>query len=396
MRECVANAYNVTENEVNYTMVNDMGLQLGNEESSICREDDESRLVCHFPQYFTLCILLVMMSCAVFQQISSLTKMCFLLLMGMVYILLMELVTVNLYDNHDLLQRAHAEMSEEDYIPLKVTTPVILIVYVIALWIHGRQVESTTRLDFLWKRQATEEKEETEKLQAHNKSLLNNILPSFVAEHFMKTSSSDMDLYHCANEFVAIMFASITNFSDFYVELEANNEGVECLRLLNEIIHDFDSILNEEQFRQIEKIKTIGSTYMAASGLTDETFDKENNTHVTAIAEFAFRLQAQLKYVNQHSFNNFKMRIGLNVGPVVSGVIGARKPQYDIWGNSVNVASRMDSTGVPDKIQVTYDMQKLLASKGYHLEERGVVKVKGKGDMVTYFLLEPPNSKDKR
>lgn len=81
---------------------------------------------------------------------------------------------------------------------------------------------------------------------------------------------------------------------------------------------------------------------------------------------------------------------------MVSGVIGARKPQYDIWGNSVNVASRMDSTGVPDKIQVTYDMQKLLSSKGYHLEERGVVKVKGKGDMVTYFLLGAPNTKDKR
>lgn len=75
--------------------------------------------------------------------------------------------------------------------------------------------------------------------------------------------------------------------------------------------------------------------------------------HVTAMADYALRLREQLAVVNEHSFNNFRIRIGINVGPVVAGVIGARKPQYDIWGNAVNVASRMDSTGVLDKIQVT-------------------------------------------
>lgn len=74
--------------------------------------------------------------------------------------------------------------------------------------------------------------------------------------------------------------------------------------------------------------------------------------HVTAMADYALRIREQLAEVNEHSFNNFRMRIGINVGPVVAGVIGARKPQYDIWGNAVNVASRMDSTGVLDKIQV--------------------------------------------
>ena len=83
-----------------------------------------------------------------------------------------------------------------------------------------------------------------ETLKTHNKRLLNNILPSFVAEHFLKNQdkTKDMELYHRANDFVAVMFASITNFSEFYVELDANNEGVECLRLLNEIIHDFDDV----------------------------------------------------------------------------------------------------------------------------------------------------------
>lgn len=168
------------------------------------------------------------------------------------------------------------------------------------------------------------------------------------------------------------MFASIPNFSEFYVELEGNNEGVECLRLLNEIIADFDEILSEDQFKYIEKIKSTGATYMAASGLsvlpcyyiaawsncfllglTQTTCDMQGYRHVTAMADYALRLREQLAEVNEHSFNNFRIRIGINVGPVVAGVIGARKPQYDIWGNAVNVASRMDSTGVLDKIQVS-------------------------------------------
>lgn len=148
------------------------------------------------------------------------------------------------------------------------------------------------------------------------------------------------------------MFASIPNFSEFYVELEGNNEGVECLRLLNEIIADFDEILSEDRFKYIEKIKSTGATYMAASGLTQSTCDMQGYRHVTAMADYALRLQEQLAEVNEHSFNHFRIRIGINVGPVVAGVIGARKPQYDIWGNAVNVASRMDSTGVLDKIQV--------------------------------------------
>ena len=135
------------------------------------------------------------------------------------------------------------------------------------------------------------------------------------------------------------------------MELESNNEGVECLRLLNEIIADFDEILEEDCFRCIEKIKSTGATYMAASGLADQT-STIDNMHVEAMAMYALRIREQLNYVNEHSFNNFKIRIGINIGPIVAGVIGAKKPQYDIWGNAVNVASRMDSTGVIGKIQV--------------------------------------------
>ncbi|XP_014258367.2 adenylate cyclase type 6-like [Cimex lectularius] len=121
-------------------------------------------------------------------------------------------------------------------------------------------------------------------------------------------------------------------------------------------------------------------------GLTKATCDMKDLKHVTAMADYALRIKEQLSYVNQHSFNNFRIRIGINIGPVVAGVIGSRKPQFDIWSNAVNVASRMDSTGIVDKIQVTQEVYTILAARGYPLTCRGTIQVKGKGDMVTYFL----------
>ncbi|KAJ8971126.1 hypothetical protein NQ314_000858 [Rhamnusium bicolor] len=259
---------------------------------------------------------------------------------------------------------------------------IILVGFVIALILHGQQTEATYRLDFVWKQQATEEKEDMEHLEAYNRKLLANILPVHVAEHFLNSPKNNDELYHEQCDFVCIMFASIPNFSEFYVELEGNNEGVECLRLLNEIIADFDELLSEEQFKYIEKIKSTGATYMAASGYR----------HVTAMADYALRLKELLEEVNEHSFNHFRIRIGINVGPVVAGVIGARKPQYDIWGNAVNVASRMDSTGICDKIQITSEVNQILQAKGYPTTCRGAIEVKGKGSMETFFLEGPSKS----
>ncbi|XP_075990387.1 adenylate cyclase type 6 isoform X2 [Anticarsia gemmatalis] len=266
------------------------------------------------------------------------------------------------------------------------TNIVIAVGATVALLLHSQQTESTYRLDFIWKLQANDEKEDMEHLEAYNRKLLANILPEHVAQHFLNSDKNIDELYHEQCESVCVMFASIPNFSEFYVELEGNNEGVECLRLLNEIIADFDEILAEEQFRYIEKIKSTGATYMAASGLTAATRDLRGFRHVTAMADYALRLREQLQYVNEHSFNSFRIRIGINIGPVVAGVIGARKPQYDIWGNAVNVASRMDSTGLLDHIQVTQEVYDILSTRGYRLRCRGTIDVKGKGNMVTFFL----------
>uniref|UniRef100_A0A8P4KHD7 Adenylate cyclase type 5 n=1 Tax=Dicentrarchus labrax TaxID=13489 RepID=A0A8P4KHD7_DICLA len=392
LRDCIKRELNISLDSVNICHARLLNFSLDTQHSPCA----DNALICSFPEYFSSCVLLSLLASSVFLQISSIGKLFLMLFIELLYILILEVPTVNLFDNQDLLVMANPRFRGcvmDSKVPLKIMTPVVITVFVLALYLHAQQVESTARLDFLWKLQATEEKEEMEELQAYNRRLLHNILPKDVAAHFLQRERRNDELYYQSCECVAVMFASISNFSEFYVELEGNNEGVECLRLLNEIIADFDEIISEEQFRQLEKIKTIGSTYMAASGLNDSTYDKVGRSHIRALADYAMRLMDQMKYINEHSFNNFKMKIGLNIGPVVAGVIGARKPQYDIWGNTVNVASRMDSTGVPERIQVTADLHQVLSSYNYTLEYRGVVTVKGKGEMMTYFLTSgPPNS----
>uniref|UniRef100_A0AAX7SM15 adenylate cyclase n=2 Tax=Astatotilapia calliptera TaxID=8154 RepID=A0AAX7SM15_ASTCA len=196
--------------------------------------------------------------------------------------------------------------------------------------------------------QAEEERDGMEKVKLDNRRILFNLLPAHVAQHFLMSNPRNMDLYYQSYAQVGVLFASIPNFNDFYIELDGNNMGVECLRLLNEIIADFDELMDKECYKDIEKIKTIGSTYMAAVGLNK----KSVYDHLSTIADYAIEMFDVLDEINYQSYNEFVLRVGINVGPVVAGVIGARRPQYDIWGNTVNVASRMDSTGVPGKIQV--------------------------------------------
>ncbi|XP_063550088.1 adenylate cyclase type 6 isoform X2 [Gorilla gorilla gorilla] len=400
IRTCAARMLNLTPADITACHLQQLNYSLGLD-APLC---EGTMPTCSFPEYFIGNMLLSLLASSVFLHISSIGKLAMIFVLGLIYLVLLLLgPPATIFDNYDLLLGVHGLASSNETfdgldcpaagrVALKYMTPVILLVFALALYLHAQQVESTARLDFLWKLQATGEKEEMEELQAYNRRLLHNILPKDVAAHFLARERRNDELYYQSCECVAVMFASIANFSEFYVELEANNEGVECLRLLNEIIADFDEIISEERFRQLEKIKTIGSTYMAASGLNASTYDQVGRSHITALADYAMRLMEQMKHINEHSFNNFQMKIGLNMGPVVAGVIGARKPQYDIWGNTVNVSSRMDSTGVPDRIQVTTDLYQVLAAKGYQLECRGVVKVKGKGEMTTYFLNGGPSS----
>ncbi|XP_069987420.1 adenylate cyclase type 3-like [Penaeus vannamei] len=201
------------------------------------------------------------------------------------------------------------------------------------------------------------------------------------------------ELYSQSYEEIGVLFASMPNFGDFYSEESVNNQGLECLRFLNEVISDFDGLLESVQFHDIIKIKTIGSTYMAASGLNPSRQVKEDDpvkvrwAHLALLVDFAFELVRALQSINEQSFNHFVLRMGINHGPITAGVIGARKPHYDIWGNTVNVASRMESTGKAGCIQVTEETTKILQHFGYVFEQRGLIAVKGKGELMTYYLV---------
>ncbi|XP_016955840.1 adenylate cyclase type 2 isoform X2 [Drosophila biarmipes] len=274
----------------------------------------------------------------------------------------------------------------------------LLLVIILVLHTLDRQGEYVARTDFLWKAKLKVEQEEVETMRGINKILLENILPAHVATHFLHLERST-ELYHESYSCVAVMFASIPNYKEFYDETDVNKQGLECLRLLNEIICDFDKLLLKPKFSGIEKIKTIASTYMCASGLrpgkedgaTDEKRTEEHN--VVILVEFAIALMSILDSINRESFQRFRLRIGLNHGPVIAGVIGAQKPQYDIWSNTVNVASRMDSCGVMGRLQTTENTAKILMAAGYECECRGLTYVKGKGNLVTYFVKTPFDGK---
>lgn len=277
-----------------------------------------------------------------------------------------------------------ASNKEEDISKTAVMV-LLLMVFLIMVTYHARLVEVTSRLDFLWKQQAERELADMMETRANNTQLLKNILPDHVAHHFLEEDRPTEELYSQSRDKVGVMFASIPNFTEFYSE--DINKGMECIRLLNEIIADFDELLDEPRFKCIEKVKTVGATYMAASGLNpSQKVEEDEYEHVCALVDFALAMKTRLEDVNKHSFNNFYLRVGISCGPLVGGVIGARKPVYDVWGNTVNEASRMDSTGTMGKIQVPKETSVILEKRGYQVQLRGVVAVKGKGDMETYYV----------
>nr|XP_057913497.1 adenylate cyclase type 8 isoform X2 [Doryrhamphus excisus] len=366
-----------------------------------------SLTVCSFPEVFVLSGVIAMVTCAVFLRLNSLLKLAVLLLAVAVYSYLIHLAFLSLA-RHDMLHRSH-------YVRRKWTAILLLVMFIVAVFYNGRQWEATARLDFLWRLQAQQEVEDMRELREHNECLLHNILPVHVARHFLERSKNDEELYSQSYDEVGVMFASIAGFNEYFEQKEVRHEGVDCLRLLNEIIAGFDELLEESYFDYVEKIKTIGSCYMAASGLAPDgqvgqthflrffkcvcelfsdlsllqsSMDEWN--HLSELVLFAMAMQETLKEINRHSAKDFQLRVGIAHGPVVAGVIGASKPQYDIWGSTVNLASRMESTGVSGRIQVPEATRKILMEWGFSLELRGEIFVKGvsecQGKVRTYFI----------
>ncbi|XP_053957925.1 adenylate cyclase type 3 [Anastrepha ludens] len=340
-----------------------------------------------YPSYMSNFAVLILIATAVIAQLTHVTKI----------VLMVVFTALHCYCNIFLLSDLYTyedELASNPAIPISVALSTVLIMVTLALSFFARHMDREDRVIFKWKTEVAEQREMATDMRQRNEALVYNILPVHVAEHFMKnTKRSHDDLYSQSYAEVGVLFASMPNFSDFYSEETVNNQGLECLRFLNEVISDFDALLELPQFQDIIKIKTIGSTYMAASGINSNRISQPDDpitkrwAHLAILVEFALELKKALQGINEQSFNHFVLKMGINHGPITAGVIGARKPHYDIWGNTVNVASRMESTGKAGAIQVTEETCNILQEFGYTFQQRGLVSVKGKGQLMTYYLM---------
>ncbi len=208
--------------------------------------------------------------------------------------------------------------------------------------------------------------------QEKSERLLLNILPKSIVTQLKEEQNAIAEQFDEAT----FLFADLVGFTG----LSAPMTPEEVVKLLNEIFSTFDQIVERQG---LEKIRTIGDSYFVAGGLPVRRED-----HAEAIADMALEMQEKISRFQWSNGESIKLRIGINTGgPVVAAVIGIKKFAYDVWGDTVNIASRMESQGVPGKIQVTAATYEILQDK-YLFEQRGEISVKGRGEMTTYWLLE--------
>jgi len=204
---------------------------------------------------------------------------------------------------------------------------------------------------------------------AQSDGLLLNVLPSSIAQRLKRDPGVIAERF----EEVTVLFADVADFTPFAERTSAER----VVGVLDEIFSAFDRLTRK---RGLEKIKTIGDAYMVAGGLPEPRPD-----HAQAVAELALEMQSELERVCQALGLGLSIRIGIDTGPVVAGVIGRHKFTYDLWGDTVNTASRMESHGVPGRIQVTEATYQRLRDR-FDFEDRGEIEIKGKGRLHAYLL----------
>ena len=229
-----------------------------------------------------------------------------------------------------------------------------------ALQLANEELETRVELRTAELRQEKERSEE----------LLLNVLPASIVDRLKESNESPAEHF----EEATILFADIVGFTS----ISARMEPLELVAGLNQIFSAFDQLTEKYD---LEKIKTIGDAYMVVGGLPVSRPD-----HAEAIANMALDMQAYMEDMGNVLGESLQIRIGINTGSVIAGVIGIKKFIYDLWGDAVNVASRMESHGKPGYIQVTTVTYLKLKDK-YLLEERGTIEVKGRGEMITYWLV---------
>jgi PAS domain S-box-containing protein len=271
------------------------------------------------------------------------------------------------YDQyHKAVAKQVGVIFEKYYRPLKV-------------WWEVRVFPSRDGISVFFHDITTRKKMESELRKERNKTenLLLNLLPEPIAERLKEEPGVIADKFEKAT----ILFADLVNFTQISTTMSATK----LVYLLNEIFSTFDELTEKHG---LEKIKTIGDAYMVAGGIPIVRPD-----HAEASAEMALDMLVAIDELNVKLEGTFDLRIGINSGPVVAGVIGTKKFIYDLWGNAVNTASRMESHGVPGRIQVSFYTYELLRDK-YEFEERGSIDIKGQGEMRTYFLTGPKTASD--
>jgi len=226
----------------------------------------------------------------------------------------------------------------------------------------GYTIESYFRRDFI-----NEQIIKQEKLK--NEQLLLNILPRNIAEE-LKTQPGTIAKNY---DQITVLFADLVEFSAWSLK----NTAHDIVRLLNEIFSMFDALTDKYN---LEKIKTIGDAYMVTNNLRET-----ENSNVESVARFAFDMRRAVDSFNTRTKHNVRLRIGIHTGPAVAGVIGVKKFVYDVWGSTVNVASRMEATCPKNEIQVSEATYELLRDK-FVFEDRGKIEMKGHGDLHAFLL----------
>jgi len=208
--------------------------------------------------------------------------------------------------------------------------------------------------------------------QARAENLLLNILPASIADRLKDDSQTIADQFTSAS----ILFADVVDFTPW----SERRSPAEVVGFLDDLFSRFDDLAEEYG---LEKIKTIGDCYMVAAGVPTPRSD-----HARALALVALDMVAAMRSTDGVGSVGLEIRVGINSGPVVAGVIGRKRFLYDLWGDAVNTASRMESHGTPGRIQVTRATRDLLADE-FDLERRGMIPVKGKGDIEAWYLVGP-------
>jgi len=232
----------------------------------------------------------------------------------------------------------------------------------------ARHMEGQAREAFLQRRTIRAQLEALDAEKKKSDALLLNVLPAAIAERLKSESRPIADGF----QDVSVLFADIVGFTKLSERLSPQ----ELVERLNELFSAFDDLLDR---LGLEKIKTIGDAYMVVGGLNG------GKDHALALAELALDMLVRIRELSAGYGEDFSVRIGIHSGPVVGGVIGKKKFIYDVWGDTVNVASRMESTGAPGEIQISNETY-LRVRNMYVFEDRGEVDVKGKGPMRTWLI----------